>query len=51
MAQALITSDPEIMMGKPMVAGTGITIELVVEKLATSETPDQLLSKHPQLYR
>jgi uncharacterized protein (DUF433 family) len=49
MRQALITSDPKIMMGKPTVAGTRITVELILEKLAAGETMDQILSEHPRL--
>ena len=45
----LITSDPAIMMGKPVVAGTRITVELILEKLAAGETVDQLLEAHPRL--
>jgi uncharacterized protein (DUF433 family) len=29
----LIRSDPKIMMGKPTVGGTRITVELILEKL------------------
>jgi uncharacterized protein (DUF433 family) len=46
---ATITSDPEIMMGKPVIAGTRITVELILEKLAASETTTQILSAHPHL--
>jgi uncharacterized protein (DUF433 family) len=49
MAQFLITSDPKIMMGKPTVAGTRITVELILEKLAAGETVEQILSEHPRL--
>jgi uncharacterized protein (DUF433 family) len=49
MAQALITSDPKIMMGKPTAAGTRITVELILEKLAAGETVEQILSEHPRL--
>ncbi len=49
MAQALIISDPKIMMGKPTVVGTRITVELILEKLAAGETVDQILSEHPRL--
>jgi len=49
MLQGLITSDPKIMMGKPTVAGTRITVELILEKLAAGETVDQILSEHPRL--
>jgi uncharacterized protein (DUF433 family) len=49
MPQALITSDPKIMMGKPIVIGTRITVELILEKLAAGETVDQIVSEHPRL--
>ena len=34
MNNTLIVSDLGVMMGKPIVAGTRITIELILEKLA-----------------
>jgi uncharacterized protein (DUF433 family) len=46
-----IISDPAIMMGKPVFAGTRITVELVLEKLAAGETMDQILASHPRLTR
>jgi uncharacterized protein (DUF433 family) len=49
MDKHLITADPGIMMGKPVVAGTRITVELILEKLAAGETMEQILSAHPQL--
>ncbi len=45
----LIQSNPSIMMGKPVVAGTRITVELILEKLAEGETIEQLLEAHPRL--
>jgi uncharacterized protein (DUF433 family) len=47
--ETLITSDPKIMMGKPIVSGTRITVELILEKLAAGETVEQILSAHPRL--
>jgi uncharacterized protein (DUF433 family) len=47
----LIVSDPAIMMGKPVVAGTRISVELILEKLAAEETIEQLLEAHPRLTR
>ncbi len=38
-------------MGKPVVAGTRITVELILEKLAAGETVEQILEAHPQLTR
>ena len=45
----LIQSDPSIMMGNPFIAGTRITVELILEKLAAGETVEQLLETHPRL--
>ncbi len=37
------------MMGKPVIKGTRITVELILEKLAAGETVDQILNAHPRL--
>ncbi len=37
------------MMGKPVIAGTRLTVELILEKLGSGETIDQLLEAHPRL--
>jgi uncharacterized protein (DUF433 family) len=47
----MIISDPAIMMGKPVVAGTRITVELILEKMASGETIEQILDAHPRLTR
>lgn len=47
----LIRIDPAVMMGKPVIAGTRITVELILEKLAAGETAEQLLESHPRLTR
>ncbi|MEZ4614535.1 MAG: DUF433 domain-containing protein [Caldilineaceae bacterium] len=44
-----IQSDPNVMMGKPVIAGTRITVELILEKLAAGETIEQLLDAYPRL--
>jgi uncharacterized protein (DUF433 family) len=44
-----IISDPAVMQGKPVFAGTRIPVELVLEKLGAGETPEQILSSHPRL--
>jgi uncharacterized protein (DUF433 family) len=46
-----IVSDSSIMMGKPVIAGTRITVELILEKLAAGETIDQIVESHPRLSR
>ena len=47
----LVQSDPSILMGKPVVAGTRITVELILEKLSEGETIEQILEAHPRLTR
>jgi len=49
--QTLIVSDPTVMMGKPVVAGTRITVESILEKLGSGATVDELLDAHPRLTR
>ena len=46
-----IVSNPSVMMGKPVIVGTRITVELILEKLAAGETVDELLEAHPRLTR
>ena len=46
-----IQSDPAVMMGKPVIAGTRITVELILEKLAAGETVEDILLAHPALTR
>ena len=45
----LIVSDPKVMMGKPVVSGTRITVELILEKMAAGRTQEELLDSYPQL--
>ena len=49
MQKQLILSDTNLMMGKPIIAGTRITVELILEKLAAGETNEQILDAHPRL--
>jgi len=49
--RGIIRSDPSIMMGKPVITGTRITVELILEKLAAGETVEQILEAHPRLTR
>jgi uncharacterized protein (DUF433 family) len=51
MPKSFIASNPAVMMGKPVVAGTRITVELILEKLAAGETVEQILDAHPRLTR
>lgn len=49
MDKNLIQSDPSVMMGKPVIAGTRITVEHILEKLAAGESIEQIISAHPRL--
>ena len=44
-----IESNPNVMMGKPIIAGTRITLELILVKLGAGETAEQILAAHPRL--
>jgi len=48
---ARIVSNPDIMLGKPVVEGTRITVEMILEKLADGESVDQMLGSYPTLTR
>lgn len=47
----LIESKPNVMMGKPVIAGTRITVECVLERLSAGETTEQIIEEHPRLTR
>jgi uncharacterized protein (DUF433 family) len=51
MATQSIKSDPEVMMGKPVVEGTRITVESILDELGAGRTIEQLLEAHPRLTR
>ncbi len=44
-----IEVNPKVMMGKPVIKGTRITVELILESLAAGESQDNLLSSWPRL--
>lgn len=44
-----IQSDLKIMMGKPVISGTRIPVDLILEKLSAGETIEQILEAHPRL--
>ena len=51
MSDPLIVSDPNVLMGKPVIAGTRLSVELILQKLSAGETIEQLLQAHPRLTR
>ena len=42
-----IVMDPRIMVGKPTVKGTRITVEMILRKLGGGMTPEEILQDHP----
>jgi uncharacterized protein (DUF433 family) len=47
--QQNVEINPRIMMGKPVVKGTRITVESILEKLSSGETEDDIIKAHPHL--
>jgi uncharacterized protein (DUF433 family) len=46
-----VSSDPKIMLGKPVIRGTRITVEAILEKLAADTPIDAILADYPRLTR
>ena len=44
-----IEMNPEVMFGKPVIKGTRITVELILQKLAGGMSQDEILKDHPHL--
>jgi uncharacterized protein (DUF433 family) len=44
-----IVSDANIMVGKPVIRGTRITVELIMQKLAAGQTIDEILQDYPHI--
>ncbi|WP_084318811.1 DUF433 domain-containing protein [Deferrisoma camini] len=49
MPSSRITSTPHVMFGKPVIQGTRITVEFILEELAAGRTPEDLAREHPGL--
>jgi len=47
--RTFIHSDPEILIGKPVIRGTRISVEIVLELLAEGWSYKQLFESYPQL--
>jgi uncharacterized protein (DUF433 family) len=51
MSEELITSDPEILNGKPIVKGTRISVALILQCIASGMTREDILRGYPTLTR
>lgn len=44
-----ITYNPKIFGGKPIIKGTRISVEFILELLASAMTPEEIVEEYPQL--
>lgn len=44
-----ITTDPNVMMGKPVIRGTRLTVEYILKLLASGATYDEILLEYDGL--
>lgn len=44
-----IVLDPKIMVGKPTIKGTRITVQLILGLLAQGATPEELIIEYPHI--
>ena len=44
-----IEINPDIMLGKPVIAGTRLTVEIILEKLAYGQTEVEIIEDYPFL--
>lgn len=50
-AEDRITTDPDILSGKPVIQGTRISVEFILELLSSGMEADEVLEEYPQLER
>ncbi len=46
-----ITVDPNVLVGKPIIRGTRISVELLMDRLADGWSMDQILASYPRVAR
>jgi uncharacterized protein (DUF433 family) len=49
--QERIVVDPKVLVGKPLIRGTRLSVEFILDLLANDWTIEQVLSEYPQLLR
>ncbi len=47
--EIFITRDPKILLGKPIIKGTRITVETILRKLSNGYTITQIIESYPHL--
>jgi uncharacterized protein (DUF433 family) len=46
---ARVVTDPKVMMGKPVIEGTRITVELILTRLAEGRSVADIVAEYPHL--
>lgn len=46
---ARISMNPKVMLGKPVIRGTRITVEIILEKLSAGFSTQEILTDYPAL--
>ncbi|MBC8045342.1 MAG: DUF433 domain-containing protein [Fimbriimonadaceae bacterium] len=46
-----ISINSQVMLGKPVIKGTRITVESIIERLASGETISDILEAHPHIIK
>ena len=46
-----IVGDPDVLVGKPTIKGTRLSVELILDRLADGWTEEMLLESYPRLTR
>ena len=44
-----IEINPEVMLGKPVIRGTRVTVQAILEKLGAGDTNEEILEDYPHL--
>ena len=47
--QERIHTDPQVLVGKPVIKGTRLSVEFLLERLASGWTPQELVDNYPRL--
>lgn len=47
--QDKITANPKVMLGKPVIKGTRITVELILRKIAGGYSFDEIIEMYPHI--
>ena len=47
----VITYNPNVLGGKPIIKGTRISVDFILERLASGMTPEEIHGEYPKLTR